>query len=83
MNRLNQLMQQHADSGARSDIECYAQPADPKKLGPWYIAKSADPEMQQAIDDAVEYLTLRGLIARHPDHDWVTVNIVQPIVFSR
>ncbi len=83
MNRLLELQQKIADSAARSDIECFGVAAEPEKLGPWYIAKSTDPEMQEALDMAVEYLTLRGLIAPHPKNvGWVTVNIAQPVRFA-
>ena len=79
MNRLQQLQQQIADSTARSDVECEWQPAEANDLGQWYIPKTRDPEMQQTLDDAVEYLTLRGMVARHPDHaDWVRVDVTPP-----
>jgi len=76
MTRLSHLQQKIADEAARSDIEslctpiiqCYGSAAS------WYSIIS--PDFQATVDIAVEYLTLRGRIARHPVHAyWVRVDI--------
>jgi len=75
MNRLQQLQQEIADDAARCEIESYC--ARPEGVGsPWHGLKVDDPEMQQYVSDAAEYLTLRGMIERHTEHsDWVRVDV--------
>ncbi len=76
MNRLLELQQKIADDTARSDIECECISAEKDDLGPWYVAKTRDPEMAQTVAEAIEYLTLRGRIEQHPEHvDWVRVDL--------
>ncbi|HFQ92054.1 MAG TPA: hypothetical protein ENK29_04160 [Chromatiales bacterium] len=50
-----------ADSAARSDIECNCERALSGDVW-WYDLSSAGPEDQEWVDDAVAYLTARGLL---------------------
>lgn len=75
MSRLLELQQQLADSAAQSDVECLCKSAEANDLGPWYIDRAADADDTHVVADAIEYLTLRGRIERHPEHaDWVRVD---------
>jgi hypothetical protein len=75
MTRLLELQQQLADSAARSDVECHCRPAENNDLGPWYLDQAAEADCARIVADAIEYLTLRGLIERHSEHsNWVRVD---------
>lgn len=73
MNRLQELQQKIADSTARSDIECYCRTAggEPQTVEAlrscfYDTAQVVDLGDAEAVADAVEYLTLRGLLRIHP-----------------
>lgn len=77
--RVGNLALQIADSTARSAIEVYCEPvvadhsATPIEQirNCWYDSTHltpADRDMMGVIAQAVEYLTLRGKLLRHPDH---------------
>ena len=60
-----------ADSCARADIECGV-PHEGELPGAWYdLSKVAEAD-QEMIGLSVRYLTRRGLLERHPEHEtWV------------
>lgn len=78
MNRLQQLQQQIADDGARENIESFCFLETIEDGHHWYSEYPDDPE-NEIVAPSVEYLTLRGLIARHPDNDWVRVDVASPV----
>lgn len=61
MSELESLKTALADSAARSDIECHAI----RSPDGWYDLDSAEPRHADVLQDAVRYLTLRGLLEFH------------------
>lgn len=56
-----------ADSCARADIECNAEPAFPEGEDvTWYDMNNLDEWSTSAVRQAARYLTSRGLLDRHP-----------------
>lgn len=64
MTRLQELMQELADTSARADIESYCvwRMKDRKR---WFDTSGLDPEEQEFVNKAVEYMELRGKLERN------------------
>ena len=61
-----------ADSCSRSDIECHCLGVDSDDDLRWYDIRVTEACELDAIAQAVRYLTARGLIEFHPEHnEWV------------
>lgn len=78
MNRLFGLQQKIADRTSRAYIEYYCNHPESESDDSvfWYSLVLYYPGTAQYIADSAEYLTLRGLLKRHPEHaDWVRVDV--------
>lgn len=64
--RVRALAYRLADSTAKSDIECHTLEVDGDDLRRYYDTTTADVEDKTFIDEALEYLQLRGMLERHP-----------------